>query len=334
MVYGAGSCILAFVVYFIINTMMQPYAIIATALLPLISYLCVLLSFNTLPTEHPRNTQTRYPIPWKLFLLMGIASVVSGLAGSLLPIAGEGVGAIHRVQVTGLAGVTILVMVWLLKECCDVRFLAKVCVPIAIVGVAIIPLAGTTWGYFVSFFLKFAYVWFTFFVLMMLANLVYRFDIPSLRMFALARATSECGILIGVKSRDGLRESGLLENDLFLYASAIIGLLLVALCVFIWIREKSVNADWGAAGISVESGLHIPGQREKFIQRCSELASEHGLTAREAEILGLIAQRKLRSEIEQELFLSTNTIKTHTRNLYAKLDIHSKEEVYRLFENA
>ena len=66
--------------------------------------------------------------------------------------------------------------------------------------------------------------------------------------------------------------------------------------------------------------------------RCESLAERYGLTARETEIMGLIAQRKSRAEIEQQLFLSENTVKTHVRHLYAKLGAHSKADVIALFE--
>lgn len=66
--------------------------------------------------------------------------------------------------------------------------------------------------------------------------------------------------------------------------------------------------------------------------RCEQLAQEHGLTARETEVLALIAQRKTRAEMEQELFLSQNTVKTHVRHVYAKLGVHSKADVYELVE--
>ena len=72
------------------------------------------------------------------------------------------------------------------------------------------------------------------------------------------------------------------------------------------------------------------GPRERLILRCEQLARTHGLTARETEVLTLIAQRKTRSEIEQELFLSQNTVKTHVRHVYAKLGVHSKSDVYEL----
>ena len=76
-------------------------------------------------------------------------------------------------------------------------------------------------------------------------------------------------------------------------------------------------------------GQRNPGDR---LPTESELAAQYDLTARETEIMGLIAQRKSRAEIEQELFLSQNTVKTHVRHLYAKLGVHSKTDVIALFE--
>ena len=66
--------------------------------------------------------------------------------------------------------------------------------------------------------------------------------------------------------------------------------------------------------------------------RCDAIAAQYGLTPREQEIMALIAQRKSRAEIEQELFLSQNTVKTHVRHLYAKLGVGSKADVIELLE--
>lgn len=49
LMYGAASCIVAAVASFVVSTMRPPYAILATALLPLVSLACVLLSFRLLP---------------------------------------------------------------------------------------------------------------------------------------------------------------------------------------------------------------------------------------------------------------------------------------------
>ena len=165
---------------------------------------------------------------------------------------------------------------------------------------------------------------------MLLSNLAFRFGIPTLRMFAIARACSEAAIFSGVIIRRFLEGSGLSQDGTVLLISACAGVVVVCVCVLLWRSERAVNADWGAAGIEVASGERVMGPRERLILRCEQLARTHGLTARETEVLTLIAQRKTRSEIEQELFLSQNTVKTHVRHVYAKLGVHSKSDVYEL----
>ena len=54
------------------------------------------------------------------------------------------------------------------------------------------------------------------------------------------------------------------------------------------------------------------------------------LGSREREILEMILENKKRKEIASELNLSENTIKTHTRTLYSKLGVTSREELFAL----
>lgn len=75
------------------------------------------------------------------------------------------------------------------------------------------------------------------------------------------------------------------------------------------------------------------GPRKCFWARCEALAERYGLTARESELLTLALQGKTRSQIEQELYLSANTVKTHLRHAYGKLGVHSKAEAAELLES-
>jgi LuxR family transcriptional regulator, maltose regulon positive regulatory protein len=48
------------------------------------------------------------------------------------------------------------------------------------------------------------------------------------------------------------------------------------------------------------------------------------LSSREVEVLALMAEGLSNPEIAAHLFLSTNTLKSHTQNIYGKLDVHSR----------
>ena len=50
------------------------------------------------------------------------------------------------------------------------------------------------------------------------------------------------------------------------------------------------------------------------------------LSERERQVLQLIAQGLTNPEIAAKLYLSLNTIKVHTRNIYGKLDAHSRTQ--------
>ena len=331
LIYGALSCILAGVVSFVICTMRPPYAILATSLLPAISLGFAHASFKILPAEPIRMQKVRYAVPWKLVAIMAVAGFLSGASGVV--IAGSlGLGAMFRVLATGVAGAVVLLAMLVFRNRLDMRVFAKVALPSAIIALVLIPFAQGALGYIVAFLLKFAYVWFTFFVLLVLTNICYRFEVPTLRIFAIARACSEAGILIGIILRRYLISSGFFDNPLLVGTLSLTGIVLVIACVLVWVSEKSVNGDWGAAGVAVETNTRIANPRERLMSRCDALAAEYGLTARETEIMTLIAQGKTRREIENELFLSENTVKTHARHLYAKLGVSSKADVIALLK--
>jgi len=57
------------------------------------------------------------------------------------------------------------------------------------------------------------------------------------------------------------------------------------------------------------------------------------LTEREFEVLLLLLQGKTNKQIAGELFVSTNTIKTHLSNIYDKFDVDSRAKVLAFVSN-
>lgn len=73
-------------------------------------------------------------------------------------------------------------------------------------------------------------------------------------------------------------------------------------------------------------------QEEKSIQNsvdrvCRSLGEEYSLTARELEILQLLATGRSLPYIQEQLVIAPSTAATHVNHIYKKLGIHSKQEL-------
>lgn len=75
--------------------------------------------------------------------------------------------------------------------------------------------------------------------------------------------------------------------------------------------------------------LFIKFKRKKTIVPQENL----NLTNQEERVAELIIQEKSNKEIATELFVSLSTVKTHIRNLYAKLDVSNRGEFVAKFKN-
>jgi LuxR family maltose regulon positive regulatory protein len=59
---------------------------------------------------------------------------------------------------------------------------------------------------------------------------------------------------------------------------------------------------------------------------------EWDLTDREVEVLALLAQGQTNAEMAKTLFVSVNTVKTHLKNIFAKLDVGTRTEAVQVAE--
>jgi DNA-binding NarL/FixJ family response regulator len=57
------------------------------------------------------------------------------------------------------------------------------------------------------------------------------------------------------------------------------------------------------------------------------------LTKRETEILEQIANGKSRSKIAKQMFIDLETVKSHIKNIYVKLNVHSREDAIKEAKN-
>ena len=69
-------------------------------------------------------------------------------------------------------------------------------------------------------------------------------------------------------------------------------------------------------------------------EQCRAIAQEYGLSRRELDVLPLLARGRSLPVIEEQLCISNSTARTHARNIYRKLDVHSKQELIDMVESA
>lgn len=100
------------------------------------------------------------------------------------------------------------------------------------------------------------------------------------------------------------------------------GLVAAVCCVAgIWAGQKLAQR-WGK---KTEAVLVQPSVVNTIFPN-EKSATEWGLTSREFEVLQCIAAGLSNQEIAEKLFLSLNTVKTHTSNLFAKLDVQRRTQ--------
>lgn len=94
--------------------------------------------------------------------------------------------------------------------------------------------------------------------------------------------------------------------------------------------EDLVEALVGAVGAArSRAGASGPGVGDLLGECASWAGKAHGLSRREAEIIGLIARGLTNQDISDRSGLSPNTIKSYIRSAYHKLDVTRRPEAVR-----
>ncbi|MGI6032444.1 MAG: helix-turn-helix transcriptional regulator [Coriobacteriales bacterium] len=72
---------------------------------------------------------------------------------------------------------------------------------------------------------------------------------------------------------------------------------------------------------------------ERFDACCRSIAAKYSLSRREIDVLELLARGYTSAKIQSILYIAPGTVNYHTKNIYAKLGVHSKQEVISLVES-
>jgi DNA-binding CsgD family transcriptional regulator len=113
-------------------------------------------------------------------------------------------------------------------------------------------------------------------------------------------------------------------------ASFLVALLSYALTVSAIITLNDRNFIEGRLFRDLDAAVPDQVNFESIDEKCAEIGAEHKLTKREIEVMKLLCKGRSKSYIAETLFISENTVRSHARHIYQKLNVHSKQEMMDL----
>ena len=176
---------------------------------------------------------------------------------------------------------------------------------------------------------------------------------PERRAFWLASgsAASYLGVLLGQLLSGWCARAGVAEADPALFGLVVVCVYALAM-VLIPQRSYEVQADRArrvsaeglpedalASGVAFEHAAEGASPSscgaeplDPIAAGVARVAARYQLSPREAEVCEYLARGRSQTYIREALFLSKNTVATHVRRIYTKLDVHSKQELIDLVE--
>lgn len=163
---------------------------------------------------------------------------------------------------------------------------------------------------------------------------------------SLARLVAVCGHLLGTMLVVGV--SALLVGatpDEALSMSEFIILFIYVVLLIVLLKFPQLQVPFMSPTFPVEepeAASSVPDEQENssaedvdlryWVEPCDVIAKTYQLTAREREVLELMARGRDMPFMEEALFVSRNTVKMHIRHIYTKLDVHSKQDIIDMVE--
>lgn len=127
--------------------------------------------------------------------------------------------------------------------------------------------------------------------------------------------SSQLGQFVGALTPQSFA-NGLLTSLVYL-------ILITAMLLLYW---RSKRAQIAPIELSSSDGESCQAEDEQA-RLLAQWGAQYGLSPREGEIALLLIKRTPYRQVSEELFISENTVKTHVRNIYRKVDVSSREEL-------
>ena len=115
--------------------------------------------------------------------------------------------------------------------------------------------------------------------------------------------------------------------------AAYIAVLLYAVALTFALCLESRDPNLAFLFSDLENGASVaPSDFADIDSRCEALGRARGLTAREVQVMQLFCKGRTKAYIAETMFVTENTVRSHIKNIYVKLGVHSRQDIQRLID--
>lgn len=294
--------------------------------LPLLSALCLKQGFARIPkTDLPKRTWGKMRFPWGLVVVLGIYLFIFGLhpANDIATVSPSVWGAI-------IASAALFFGTYLLSHRFDFSFIYRTPFVLMTCGLLITLLTFSASNMVASLCISTAYAFMFLILTIVLCDISHRYGISVLVLCGIQEIATVT--IVGGDLLEEAMNSGALPIRADDSIVIVVLTILVIIATVALLFERKSSEEWGLTFFGADKIGEDGDARSLFALRCSEIADQHRLSPREKEVFWLLTSDKTLSEIASELYIATGTLKSHTRRIYQKLNVHSRQEMMSLIE--
>lgn len=321
-----AACIALLVVAPLSSLVPMEAFIVAMCLTPGIILYCLRASSSASTSVTSVEVQEGQKIPKILLLTIIAACVMEGVVAAVDHAEMEDYSKIVVFSLAYVVSAGLMFAVLLRSRSNYNNAIFRVCFPIMAAGISLFVLDGTVAlnvGTFIFLVGR------QLFAATILALVVYLIRYLGSDYYLLS-VSAVVGAMLGSCVGLGLYSyCGNVPAPAILPSTFLVYLLLGVLLVAIYLTSASnLKTRWGM--VAIDDSEERVGLT--FEQSCLILAEKWGLTKRESEIVALLVKGRDKQAIAEKLYISEGTVKVHSRNIYQKMNIHSKQELIDLVE--
>ena len=152
------------------------------------------------------------------------------------------------------------------------------------------------------------------------------------KTFCIARMAITVGLLSGWVASAAIDASAA-ENPLAVACALGIVVIVVTSTVIFTLKEVFAARDVAAEQVAIDrDAIEQVAREDLFRETLARFSALYRLSERESDILEQLLRGRNVTYISEHLYIAAGTVKTHTHNIYSKLEVHSKMELLDRFE--